>query len=113
MLPKLYRATMPVISKPITPALSLLCNSINTPPSSPSQTHLHYKQSVQHFIIEVLAAMLKLVQVAQPPPLPSPPLLFTSSGVEEIPKVRGSKVEVMVLNKMYACKIPKTHLEIC
>ena len=74
--------------------------------------YLHYKQSVQYFTIEVLAAVLKLVQVAQPPPPPSPPLPPTSSGVEKIPEVKDSKVKIMVLNEMYACKIPKTHLEI-
>jgi len=94
------------------PAPSLLCNSINTPPSSPSQTHLHYKQSAQHFTVKVLAAMLKIIQAAQPPPSSSLSPLFTSSGVEEISKVKGSKVKVKVLNKMYACEIPKTHLEI-
>jgi len=36
-----------------------------------------------------------------------------SLGVKEIPEVRGSKVEVKVLNEMYACEIPKIHLEIC
>ena len=48
------------------------------------------------------------------PPLPPPPLLpsLISLGVKEIPKVRGSKVEVKVLNKIYAREIPKIYLEI-
>jgi len=61
----------------------------------------------------MLAAVLKIVQAAQsPPPPPPPPPPPTSLGVEEIPKVRGSKVKVKVLNKMYTCKIPKTHFKI-
>jgi len=104
---------MPVASNPVTPA-PLPCNSINTPPSSPSQTHLYYGQSAQHLIVEKLAALLKIVQTIQPPlpPLPLPPPSPTSLGVKEIREVRGSKVEVKVLNKIYAYKIPKTHLEI-
>jgi hypothetical protein len=31
-----------------------------------------------------------------------------SLGVEEIPKDKGSKVEVKVLNEIYTCEIPKT-----
>ena len=104
---------MPVTSKPVTPAPLLLCNDINTPPSSLSQTHLHYGQSAQHFTVEILAAVLKIVQAAQPPPPPPPPLPpFTSSGVKEIPEVKSSNIEVKVLNKMYAYEIPKTYLEI-
>jgi len=63
----------------------------------------------------MLAAVLKIVQAAQPPPPPPPPPppSPTSSGVEEIPEVRGSKIEVKVLNEMYVREIPKTHLEIC
>jgi len=61
----------------------------------------------------MLITILKIVQAAQPPP---PPLffllLFTSLGVKKIPKVKGFKVEVKVLNEMYACEIPKIHLEI-
>jgi hypothetical protein len=68
----------------------------------------------------MLRAVLKIVQAAQPPPpLPPlpllPPLLPLSPislGVKEIPKARGSKVKVKVLNEMYAREIPKTHLEI-
>ena len=41
-----------------------------------------------------------------PPLSPLPPP--TSLGVEEIPKDKGSKVEVKVLNKMYTREIPKT-----
>jgi len=104
---------MPVTSKPVTLAPLLPYNSINTPPSSPSQTYLYYGQSAQHFIVKMLAVMLKIVQVAlppPPPPLPLPPLI--SLGVKEIPEVRGSKVEVKVLNEMYAREIPKIYLEI-
>ena len=52
--------------------------------------------------------------MAQPPlSLPPPPPLFSISlGVKEIPKVRGSKIEVKVLNKIYVYEIPKIHLEI-
>jgi hypothetical protein len=47
--------------------------------------------------------------VALPPPpfLPPPPPPM-SLGVKEIPKVRGFKIEVKVLNKIYTYKIPKT-----
>ena len=104
---------MPVAFKPVTPAPLLPYNSINTPLSSPSQTHLHYGQLAQHLIVKMLVAVLKIVQAAQPPlpPLPSlpPP---TSLGVKEIPEVRGSKVKVKVLNEIYAREIPKTYLEI-
>ena len=63
--------------------------------------------------MEMLRAVLKIVQAAQPPPPPLPPLPpFTSLGVKEILKARGSKIKVKVLNKMYARKIPKTYLEI-
>ncbi len=55
----------------------------------------------------MLGAVLKIVEAAQPP-LPPP----TSLGVKEIPKVRGSKIEVKVLNKMYTHEIPKIYLEI-
>jgi len=51
---------MLVVFKPVMPAPLLPYNSINTPPSSLSQTHLHYKQSAQH-IIEMLIAVLKIV----------------------------------------------------
>jgi hypothetical protein len=37
----------------------------------------------------------------------SPLPLFISLGVEEIFKIRGFKVKVKVLNKMYTHKIPK------
>jgi len=61
--------------------------------------------------------VLKIVQAAQPPlPLPPlPPLLPLSPislGVKEIPKVRASKIEVKVLNKIYIREIPKIYLEI-
>ena len=100
---------MLVVSKPITPAPLL---PYNTPPGSPSQMHLHYGQSAQHLIVEMLAAVLKIVQAVQPPlpPLPPPPPLM-SLGVEKIREVRGFKVEVKVLNEMYAREIPKTYLE--
>ena len=80
--------------------------------------YLYYRQLVQNLIIEMLIVVLKIIQAAQPPPPPPPlpplPLLsFTSLGVKEIPKVRGSKINVKVLNEMYVHKIPKTHLEIC
>jgi hypothetical protein len=42
------------------------------------------------------------------PPLSPPPPPPTSLGVEEIPKVRGFKVKVKVLNKIYTREIPKT-----
>ena len=58
----------------------------------------------------MLVAVLKIVQAAQPPLPPLPPP--TSLGVKEIPEVRGSKVEVKVLNKIYAREIPKIYLEI-
>ena len=55
----------------------------------------------------MLTTILKIVQAAQPPP----PLLFPlpppiSLGVKEIPKIRGSKVKVKVLNKIYTREIP-------
>ena len=52
---------MPVTSKPVTPAPLLLYNGTNIPPSSLSQTHLYYSQLAQHLIIEMLAAVLKIV----------------------------------------------------
>ena len=52
---------MLVISKPITPAPLLSYNSINTPPNSLSQTHLYYRQLVQHLIVKMLIAVLKIV----------------------------------------------------
>ena len=61
----------------------------------------------------MLTAILKIVQAAQPPPpllLPPPP--FTSLGVKEIPKVRGSKVKIKVLNEMYTREIPKIYFKI-
>jgi len=104
---------MPVASKPVTPALLLPCDGTNTPPSSPSQTRLYYKQSAQHFTIKMLRVVLKIVQAAQPPPPPPPPLpLPTSLGVKEIPEARGSKIKIKVLNEMYAREIPKIYLEI-
>ena len=55
--------------------------------------------------------MLKIVQAAQPPlpplPPPPPPPPPISLGVKEIPKVRGSKVKVKVLNNIYTREIPK------
>jgi hypothetical protein len=62
----------------------------------------------------MLVAVLKIVQAAQPPPPPPLPPLPPpiSLGVKEIPKERGSKVKVKVLNKIYTCKIPKIYLEI-
>ena len=68
---------------------------------------------MQHLIIEMLRVVLKIVQAAQPPPPPPPPLPFMSLGVEEIPEARGFKIEVKVLNEIYAREIPKTYLEIC
>ena len=105
---------MPVISKPVTPAPSLLYNGINIPPSSLSKTYLYYGQLGQHLIVKMLIAVLKIVQAAQPPlPLPPlPPLPPISLGVKEIPKARGSKVKVKVLNKIYTREIPKIYLEI-
>jgi hypothetical protein len=83
---------MPVASKPVTPAPSLPCDGMNTPPGSPSQTHPHYRQLAQHLIVKMLAAILKIVQAAQPPPPPPPPLPPLpplpppiSLGVKEIP----------------------------
>ena len=52
---------MPVASKPVTLAPLLPYNSINTPPSSLSQTHLYYRQLAQHLIVEILIAVLKIV----------------------------------------------------
>ena len=89
---------------------------MNTPPCSPSQTHPHHEQSAQYLTIEMLAAALKIVQATQatqaPPPPPPPPPPPTSSGIEEIPEARGSKVEVKVLDEMYARETPNTYLEI-
>jgi hypothetical protein len=57
----------------------------------------------------MLVAILKIVQAALSfLPLLSPLPPSTSLGVKEIPKNRGSKVKVKVLNKIYTCKIPKT-----
>jgi len=104
---------MPVISKPITLAPLLPCNSINTPPNSPSQTYLHYRQLIQHLIVKILTAILKIIQVALPF-LPSLLSLFPliNLKIKEILEVRGFKVRIKVLNEIYTREIPKTHLKI-
>jgi len=70
----------------------------------------------QYLTIKILIAALKIVQATQatqapPPPLPPPPPP-TSLGIKEIPKARGSKVKVKVLDKIYTRETPNIYLEI-